>query len=46
MEGKKIEKPLANNQKEYHKIKIADNGIGFKKEYENKIFELFQRLHG
>jgi light-regulated signal transduction histidine kinase (bacteriophytochrome) len=25
--------------------KIADNGIGFEKEYENKIFELFQRLH-
>jgi len=46
VEGKKIEHRSANNQKEYHKIKIEDNGIGFEKEYENKIFEPFQRLHG
>ncbi len=45
IEGKKIDHPSANNQKEYHTIKIADNGIGFEKEYANKIFELFQRLH-
>jgi len=46
VDGNKIDNPLANNQKEYHRITIADNGIGFKKEYKNKIFELFQRLHG
>ncbi len=45
IDGKIIEHPSANNQKEYHAIKIADNGIGFEKKYENKIFELFQRLH-
>ncbi len=46
VEGEKIDIALANNQKEYHQIKIEDNGIGFEKEYETKIFELFQRLHG
>ena len=43
--GNEIGHLAANHQKEYHAIKIADNGIGFEKEYSNKIFELFQRLH-
>jgi len=29
----------------YHVIHFADNGIGFKQIYADKIFELFQRLH-
>jgi nitrogen-specific signal transduction histidine kinase/CHASE3 domain sensor protein len=32
------------NKKEYHKIIISDNGIGFKQEYSEKIFLLFKRL--
>jgi signal transduction histidine kinase len=36
---------LLNSSKDYLVVTIADNGIGFEKEYSNKIFILFQKLH-
>jgi signal transduction histidine kinase len=35
-----------NSKKEYLKISFKDNGLGFEQEYAEKIFLLFNRLHG
>jgi light-regulated signal transduction histidine kinase (bacteriophytochrome) len=41
----KMSEEEAISGKNYLKIIIADNGIGFEQDYSGKIFGLFQRLH-
>ena len=43
---KKIGHPAADPKTNYHQISISDNGIGFEQEYAEKVFQIFQRLHG
>lgn len=40
------ERWLLEKDRPYYKISIADNGVGFRQEYAEKIFRPFVRLHG
>jgi PAS domain S-box-containing protein len=44
--GKEFNHNQLDPDLEYCNIKICDNGIGFDQQYGERIFEVFQRLHG
>ena len=45
-EKEKTKYPELEPERTYYKLSFADNGIGFKQEYADRIFEIFQRLVG
>ncbi len=44
--SKQIPQEFIKTHAYYHIIKVMDNGIGFNQDEVEKIFQLFQRLHG
>ena len=45
VKGNTLQHPAANKNITYHRIQVADNGIGFDGRYNERIFKIFHRLN-
>lgn len=46
LDSQQLKKYSLVKGREFYLLQFSDNGIGFKKEYAEQIFNIFQRLHG
>ena len=45
LNGSHLDKEMVSPEKDYCHITIKDNGIGFESQFNERIFEVFQKLH-